>query len=162
MKRFLIIPIIALGVSACSSIERPQIAEELVYSSSSDRPAWTMGSAQIDGENLIATGLSHRHSTERQAREAAQLNASASAAAFLAQQSSKNMSSSVTANSTASSTIDEAVSIANSESLSAKAILSHVSVDETYIEQWNGADGSFFRAFTKISMPLKKARSLIR
>jgi len=153
----------AILFTGCSSIpERPPVAQEMVWSTHEDRPAWTFTEVESGNQEISIVGISNRHSTEKMAREAAKLNALANASVKLGALVSKDSSIAATSASAAASTSDEIITGSTTESLSSKAIVKMSKVTDQYIEMWVEADGSkFYQAFVKLTFDAKKARTLV-
>lgn len=156
--------LLLFALGACSSVpERPPVTDELVWATEDKRPDWTFIKTEVQkGDEIYFSGMSFYHSTEKQAREVALLNAMAQASEYLGSEvnTQKNTRSGLLG--TASAINDEEVSAVVLENLRSKSVIKNARMWNTYTELWAAADGrKFYNHFVQIVVPIKKAYTLI-
>lgn len=147
--------VLATLLSACSSTYKPApIGDELVWRSDSSRPGWTVDAPAVDrGEFYAFMGQSLYHSTERAARTNAEVDAAAQAASFLSRDLQRNYEQLSTGGTVESGVQDVAVTTTDSVKMSSDMVLTKLSHEGIYLEQWRKGNVMLWKAYVKMHLP---------
>ncbi|HON57735.1 MAG TPA: hypothetical protein PLJ38_12025 [bacterium] len=149
MKKFIILVCLGLMFAACGAKNKigvkpedvnTEIAktpgEKLLWSSSKERPVWTVIEPEIEGEYLYFVGLSEMHATEQKARDAGMRNAVNNIVGYLGTTVKDKFESIITRFGLSSEIADPTTASRQYEQQVKENIANSVKAKEWYIEQW--------------------------
>jgi hypothetical protein len=145
----------ALLLSACASNFKPApIGDELIWSSHSKRPGWTVKSPDVDqGNAYVFVGQSLYHSTERAARTNAEVNAATQASTYLLQEVSRTYNQETAGSAAESQVMNNQVKVLETVTLTSDQVLAKMAIDDLYIEQWRKGKETLWKVFAKAQLP---------
>ena len=148
--------ILLIFVSGCSTLNQapPENNYELVWQSHDERPLWTIESIPKNDRGLQVIGLSDYYTSERIAKDAAYVDASANAARYFISRSSEQSNLIINGQNASSKQIDSELQFSQTKSLETNYQISRILPSAWYIEQYKNDVGIlFFKAFLKIHIP---------
>ncbi len=133
----------------------PQSSEQLLYSSSPERPGWTMEEPDTVNGVMTFVGVSNRYATEKGSREDARRNATSGVVKYMGilvkdkfEQASVNYGLD-------SSVIDPTTSARQFEKQLAVNMARKVKVKKWYMEKWQTPTGIGYQTFAMTNVPMQ-------
>lgn len=131
----------------------PDPAEKLIWSSSSERPAWTMEEPATRDGMLWFVGLSSKYSTEQQAREDARRNATSSVVKYMGTLVKDKFERARVSFGLESDVIDPTASSREFEKQMSVNLANRVKMQTWYQEKWQTTTGVSNIAFVLAFVP---------
>ncbi len=125
----------------------PGDREVLVWSSSPQRPAWTLEEPQTVNGMLSFVGVSNRHATERASREDARRNATSAAVRYMGTLVKDKFERATASFGLESSVVDATTSAREFEKQLATHMARRVKVKTWYEEKWKTPTGIGYQTF---------------
>lgn len=174
MKKVFITALAAITLAGCATSKPAPIGDQLTWSSHTSKPDWTlmaMPSLEQEAKSdektegvtkfFEFTGLSHRHGSERMAREMAVADATANAVRFAQQLAEKKLQSNIETDTSETKGSNARIQITEAIKIETVGIIENLSVKEIYIEQWASGSETFFKSYALVKIP-KEAIAQIR
>lgn len=137
-----------------NGIEIPTgVDETLIWSSSDERPTWTMEEPEIENDRLSFVGLSSTHATEKSARIDARRTAVNNIASYMGTLAKDKFQNAYLSYGLDSSIMDPTNSSRQFENQISANIVSRVKPKKWYIEKWDLKTGIGYRVFVLAKVP---------
>ena len=150
--------ILVAVLSGCAATSSPTAipvegSEKLLYSSSPERPAWTMEEPDTVDGVMTFVGLSNRHASEKSARADAKRNATDSVVKWMGTMVKNKFESLSVTYGLESTVIDPTPSSREYEKQLAANMVSRVKVKTWYMEKWQTPTGIGYQMFALAKVP---------
>ncbi len=141
-------------LKASAGVASPQaMGEQMVWSSSKERPAWTMSEPDSEGGYMYFVGVSGDLATEQLARNDALRDATQKVVSYLGTMAKDKFERARTSFGLASSTVDPTEASRQFEKQLAANVAKNLKAKEWYEERWQRKDGTSWKAFVLARMP---------
>ncbi|MBU0675817.1 MAG: hypothetical protein KJ950_14340 [Proteobacteria bacterium] len=160
--------VLALALGGCAgsgdSVAIPDdgVREKLIYSSSAERPAWTMEEPDTEDGVMSFVGVSKRFATEQGAREDARRNALDAVVKWMGTLVKNKFESLSVSFGLDSTVIDPTQSTKDYEKQLAANMASRVKVKTWYMEKWQTETGLGYQVFALAQMPTTAADETLK
>jgi len=144
-----------LAGCASSGVEIPDaVQEKLIWSSASERPAWTMMEPEgVEDGMLTFVGTSVRHATEQGAREDARRNVTTAVVKYMGTLVKDKFEQASVSYGASSSVVDPTTSARQFEKQLATNLAAQVKVKQWYAEKWQIPTGIGYQYFAHAKVP---------
>ena len=160
--RNICIPLLLLAISGCSNInlEPPKSNSDMVWASHDERPEWVILPPKGTDSVKSFVGMSHQHASEKSAKQEAYTNAIAELIKHANQKATKNYTVQAQSTGLENETLNAQLNVTDVEKIQATGLLSNVSTEQVYIEQWERKEDLFFKAYILVSIPKEEYEKL--
>jgi len=155
-----LLTLVIFSISGCASMANHQnlkipndINESLVWSSSDERPQWTMDEPDIENKTLSFVGLSATHATEKGARKDAKRNAVNNISSYIGTLAKDRFENAYLSYGLDSSVLDPTSSSRQFGKQITANIVSRVKTKRWYAEKWKTETGIGYRVFVLAKIP---------
>jgi len=169
MKRLITIAAIffLINLSGCGGGPGVQIpdganTETLIYSTSAERPAWTMDEPDTVDGIMSFVGVSNRYATEKGAREDARRNAMDAVVKWMGTMVKNKFEQLSVSFGAATSVVDPAQSAKEYEKQLAANMASRVKIKTWYMEKWQTPTGIGYQVFALGHVPKNVADDTLK
>lgn len=147
-------------LSACGGGQKEisipdDVHEKLIWSSSPERPGWTMAEPETEGNVMSFVGLSEKYATEKGAREDARRNATSGVVKYMGTLVKDKFERARVSYGLESNVIDPTASARSFEKQLAVNVAKNVKNKEFYMEKWYTPTGVGWKAFLLVSVPMQ-------
>jgi hypothetical protein len=135
--------------------------EKIVWSSSANRPVWTVIEPNLKDGNMLFTGLSDMHATEKSAREEAMRSALNNVVGYLGVEVKDIFQNIVTRFGLSSEIADPTTASRDFEEQIKNHLVSRVRANEWYIEQWQKKNrDTYWKCYVLVSVPSSEIENI--
>lgn len=136
-----------------TSIPQPDSNENMIWSSESNRPGWTLEEPATANGVMTFIGLSGNFATEQLARDDARRNSINSVVSYMGTVVKNKFEKATMSYGLASNVVDPTTSARTFEKQLAVNVAKQVKVQKWYIEKWQKPAGTAFIAFALSTVP---------
>ena len=148
--------IISLASCGGKDVDIPDDArEKLIWSSSPERPGWTMNEPEADGDAMQFVGISGRYATEKAAREDARRNVTSAVVKYMGTLVKDKFEQAKVSFGLESNIIDATASAREFEKQFAVNVAKRLKMNTWYGEKWGTETGIGYQYFVLAAIPMQ-------